>query len=113
MIAFHENKYKLVVEYLNVFKEEKKLTRLYETSSGKFWNCSACESAGSNIETLHNAQQQMTAGGRGGEGTPYETILRGRATSDFLTHFFIDTYLNHTIVTTWGVNKDYLVGSKF
>ena len=36
MIAFHENKNKLVVEYLNVFKEEKKLTRLYETSSGKF-----------------------------------------------------------------------------
>ncbi len=71
MIAFHENKYKLVVEYLNVFKEEKELIRLYETSSGKFWNCSACESTGSNIETLHNAQQQVTTGGkRGGRGHP-------------------------------------------
>ena len=34
IIAFHENKNKLVVEYFNIFNEEKKLIRLYETSSG-------------------------------------------------------------------------------
>ena len=65
MIAFHENKNKLVIEYFNVFKEEKKLTRLYETSSGKFWNHSACESKGFNIETLNNANCTTTGDYRG------------------------------------------------
>ena len=54
MIALYENKNKFVVEYLTVFKEERKLKRLYENSSGQFWNYSACESTEFNIETLHN-----------------------------------------------------------
>ena len=36
MIAFHENKYKLVVEYLNVFKEEKKLKDFTRTLAVSF-----------------------------------------------------------------------------
>ena len=67
MIAFHENKNKLVVECFNIFNEEKKLIRLYETSSGKFWNYSACESTGFHIETLNNAHCKTTGDCRGEE----------------------------------------------